>query len=57
MAERLQAVKGMNDVFAPDIAKWHFIEQRARALFERSARPRTSSRRRCTPSRIAMDGR
>jgi histidyl-tRNA synthetase len=34
MADKLQAVRGMNDVMAPDIAKWHFLERRARARFE-----------------------
>ncbi|HJZ84682.1 MAG TPA: histidine--tRNA ligase [Polyangia bacterium] len=35
MAERFQGVKGMNDLFPPEVAKWGFIERSARALFER----------------------
>jgi histidyl-tRNA synthetase len=34
MADRLQAVKGMNDVLAPETAKWQHIEQRCRAVME-----------------------
>jgi histidyl-tRNA synthetase len=32
--ERLQAVKGMNDLLPPESAKWGFVERRARSLFE-----------------------
>jgi histidyl-tRNA synthetase len=34
MAEKLQAVKGMNDVLPPVGAKWRAIERRAQATFE-----------------------
>jgi histidyl-tRNA synthetase len=34
MADRLQAVKGMNDVLPSDVAKWHHVEQAARRMFE-----------------------
>ncbi|MCC6997956.1 MAG: histidine--tRNA ligase [Deltaproteobacteria bacterium] len=34
MMERLQAVKGMNDLLPPESAKWQFVETRARALLE-----------------------
>src|SRR5438046_9008508 len=33
-AEKLQAVKGMNDILPPDSAKWSYVEKRARATFE-----------------------
>jgi histidyl-tRNA synthetase len=33
-AEKLQAVKGMNDILPPDSAKWNYVEKRARATFE-----------------------
>jgi histidyl-tRNA synthetase len=34
MSEKLQAVKGMNDVMAPETAKWLHIERRCRAILE-----------------------
>jgi histidyl-tRNA synthetase len=34
MAEKLQAVKGMNDVRPPETAKWQFIEKRCRTALE-----------------------
>ncbi|HEY3355909.1 MAG TPA: histidine--tRNA ligase [Polyangia bacterium] len=34
MPERLQSVKGMNDVRPPETAKWLFIEKRCRAALE-----------------------
>jgi histidyl-tRNA synthetase len=33
-AEKLQAVKGMNDILPPDSAKWNYVEKRARVTFE-----------------------
>ncbi len=33
-AEKLQAVKGMNDILPPDSAKWNYVERRARVTFE-----------------------
>src|SRR5262245_4296260 len=35
MADKLQAVKGMNDLLPPEIVKWNFAERRARLIFER----------------------
>jgi histidyl-tRNA synthetase len=34
MGERLQAVKGMNDILPPSSAKWAHVERRAREVFE-----------------------
>ncbi|MBI5477657.1 MAG: histidine--tRNA ligase [Deltaproteobacteria bacterium] len=34
MADRLQAVKGMNDALPPETAKWNFVERRCRAVLE-----------------------
>jgi histidyl-tRNA synthetase len=33
-AEKLQAVKGMNDILPPDSGKWNYVEKRARVTFE-----------------------
>ncbi len=33
-SEKLQAVKGMQDLLPPDSAKWGYVEKRARATFE-----------------------
>jgi histidyl-tRNA synthetase len=35
VSQRFSGVKGMNDLFAPDIAVWHFLESRARKTFQR----------------------
>ncbi|MFN7133382.1 MAG: histidine--tRNA ligase, partial [Myxococcales bacterium] len=35
MAEKITAVKGMNDLLPEDMGRWHFIEDSARATFER----------------------
>jgi len=37
MAERLQAVKGMNDILPPDSARWEWFEDTVRALMRRYA--------------------
>ena len=37
MAERLSAVKGMNDIFAPDSAHWEWLEGKVRDLMARYA--------------------
>jgi histidyl-tRNA synthetase len=37
MAEKLSAVKGMNDIFAPDSAHWEWLEDKVRALMARYA--------------------
>jgi histidyl-tRNA synthetase len=34
MADKLQAVKGMNDALPPETAKWNHIERRCRAVLE-----------------------
>jgi histidyl-tRNA synthetase len=34
MAEVPPSVKGMNDIFPPEVSKWHFLEQKARDLLE-----------------------
>jgi histidyl-tRNA synthetase len=34
MAEVPPSVKGMNDILAPEVSKWHFLEQKARDLLE-----------------------
>ncbi len=35
MAERLQAVKGMNDILPPESARWEWFEEHARAVMRR----------------------
>lgn len=35
MAEKLNAVKGMNDILPPDSARWEWFESKVRALMER----------------------
>ena len=35
MAERLQAVKGMNDILPPESARWEWFEDKVRALMRR----------------------
>ena len=35
MADRLQAVKGMNDILPPDSARWEWLEDTVRALMRR----------------------
>jgi histidyl-tRNA synthetase len=35
MSQRVGGVKGMNDLLPPDIAVWHFLEERARESFRR----------------------
>ena len=37
MADKLSAVKGMNDIFAPESAHWEWLEGRVRALMARYA--------------------
>ena len=37
MAEKLIAVKGMNDILPPDSARWEWLEERVRALMARYA--------------------
>ena len=37
MADKLSAVKGMNDIFAPESAHWEWLEGRMRALMARYA--------------------
>ena len=37
MAEKLVAVKGMNDILPPDSARWEWLEGKVRALMERYA--------------------
>ena len=37
MADKLSAVKGMNDIFAPDSAHWEWLEERVRRLMARYA--------------------
>jgi histidyl-tRNA synthetase len=34
MAEVPAAVKGMNDILAPEVSKWQFVEEKARAILE-----------------------
>jgi histidyl-tRNA synthetase len=34
MADVPPGVKGMNDIFPPEVSKWHFLEEKARALLE-----------------------
>ena len=34
MAELPQNVKGMNDILPPDVAKWQFVEEKARAMLD-----------------------
>jgi histidyl-tRNA synthetase len=34
MAEVPPSVKGMNDILPPEVAKWHFLEERARSMLE-----------------------
>ncbi|MFM6989722.1 MAG: ATP phosphoribosyltransferase regulatory subunit, partial [Rhodoferax sp.] len=36
-AEKLMAVKGMNDILPPDSARWEALEERVRALMRRYA--------------------
>lgn len=35
MAEKITAVKGMNDLLPEEMGRWHFIEETARSIFER----------------------
>ena len=35
MAEKLSAVKGMNDILPPDSARWEWLEDKVRALMAR----------------------
>ena len=35
MAERIQAVKGMNDILPPESARWEWFEDKVRALMQR----------------------
>lgn len=37
MAEKLSAVKGMNDILPPDSARWEWLEEKVRALMGRYA--------------------
>jgi histidyl-tRNA synthetase len=37
MAEKINAVKGMNDIMPPDSARWEWLEERVRALMGRYA--------------------
>src|SRR6476659_4867170 len=37
MAEKLSAVKGMNDILPPDSARWEWLEDKVRALMARYA--------------------
>ena len=37
MAEKLAAVKGMNDILPPDSARWEWLEEKVRALMARYA--------------------
>ena len=37
MAEKLNAVKGMNDILPPDSARWEWLEDKVRALMARYA--------------------
>ena len=37
MAEKLNAVKGMNDILPPDSARWEWLEDKVRALMSRYA--------------------
>ena len=37
MAEKLTAVKGMNDILPPDSARWEWLEERVRSLMARYA--------------------
>lgn len=37
MAEKLSAVKGMNDILPPDSARWEWLEEKVRALMDRYA--------------------
>jgi histidyl-tRNA synthetase len=34
MADSLVTVKGMNDILAPEVSKWQFVEEKARAVLE-----------------------
>jgi histidyl-tRNA synthetase len=34
MADVPPSVKGMNDILAPEVSKWHFLEEKARGLLE-----------------------
>ena len=34
MAEVPPSVKGMNDILPPEVAKWHFLEEKARGMLE-----------------------
>jgi histidyl-tRNA synthetase len=34
MADVPPSVKGMNDILAPEVSKWHFVEEKARAILE-----------------------
>jgi histidyl-tRNA synthetase len=34
MADVPPSVKGMNDILAPEVSKWHFLEEKARSLLE-----------------------
>ena len=35
MAEKLTAVKGMNDILPPDSARWEWLEDKVRSLMDR----------------------
>ena len=37
MAEKLSAIKGMNDILPPDSARWEWLEGKVRALMQRYA--------------------
>ena len=37
MAEKLVAVKGMNDILPPDSARWEWLEEKVRTLMARYA--------------------
>jgi histidyl-tRNA synthetase len=34
MAELPSTVKGMNDILAPEVSKWHFVEEKARGVLD-----------------------
>lgn len=34
MADVPPSVKGMNDILAPEVSKWHFLEEKARSILE-----------------------
>ena len=37
MAEKINAVKGMNDILPPDSARWEWLEDKVRDLMARHA--------------------